>query len=86
MHIHGHHVLVLSRNGQPATGAPLLLDTFDVQPGEVWEVRLTADNPGIWMDHCHNLDHAVEGMTMALRYEGVTSPFEQGGPHDNHAE
>ncbi|MFC0681168.1 multicopper oxidase family protein [Lysobacter korlensis] len=86
MHIHGHHVLVLSRNGVAATGSPLRLDTFDVQPGEVWEVLLSADNPGIWMDHCHNLDHAVEGMMMALRYEGVTSPFEQGGPHDNHPE
>jgi FtsP/CotA-like multicopper oxidase with cupredoxin domain len=86
MHIHGHHVLVLSRDGERATGAPLLLDTFDVQPGEVWEVQFTADNPGIWMDHCHNLDHAAEGMTMALRYEGVTSPFELGGPHGNHAE
>ena len=86
MHIHGHHVLVLSRNGVPATGAPLWLDTFDVQPGEVWVVALVADNPGIWMDHCHNLDHAAEGMMMALSYVGVTTPFDQGGDHGNRAE
>lgn len=86
MHIHGHHVLVLSRNGVAATGAPLWLDTFDVQPGEVWVVALVADNPGVWMDHCHNLEHAAEGMMMALHYTGVTSPFDQGGAHGNHSE
>jgi FtsP/CotA-like multicopper oxidase with cupredoxin domain len=86
MHMHGHHVLVLSRNGVAATGSPLWLDTFDAQPGEVWVVAMVADNPGIWMDHCHNLDHAAEGMMMALHYEGVTSPFEHGGKHGNRSE
>ncbi|WP_158437860.1 multicopper oxidase family protein [Naasia lichenicola] len=76
MHIHGHHVLVLSRNGIAATGATLWLDTFDVQPGETWQVMLIADNPGIWMDHCHNLEHAAQGMMMALAYDGVTTPYE----------
>ncbi|WP_347109960.1 multicopper oxidase domain-containing protein [Paenarthrobacter sp. S56] len=86
MHPHGHHVQVLSRNGAAPTGSPLLLDTVDVQPGEVWEVLLTADNPGIWMDHCHNLDHASEGMMMLLQYEGVSSPFVHGGHAHNRPE
>lgn len=80
MHVHGHHVLVLSRDGVPASGAPLWLDTVDVRPGEVWELALVADNPGIWMDHCHDLSHAAAGMMMTLAYEGVTTPFE----HDAH--
>ena len=78
MHPHGHHVLVLSVNGRAPTGSPLWLDTFDVQPGEVWEVALRADNPGIWMDHCHNLEHASSGMMFHLAYEGVTTPFRPG--------
>jgi FtsP/CotA-like multicopper oxidase with cupredoxin domain len=82
MHIHGHHVLVLSRNGVPVEGA-LWLDTVDVQPGETWRVAFVADNPGLWMDHCHNLEHALNGMVMHLAYEGVTSPFELGGEHGN---
>lgn len=86
MHVHGHHVLVLSRNGEPATGAPLWLDTVDVRPGEVWELALVADNPGIWMDHCHDLSHAAAGMMMTLAYEGVTTPFEHGGAHVNRPE
>ena len=52
------HVLVLSRDGRRPTGSPLWLDTFDVRPGEVWQVAFRADNPGLWMNHCHNLAHA----------------------------
>ncbi|MFJ4264178.1 multicopper oxidase family protein [Paenarthrobacter nicotinovorans] len=86
MHPHGHHVQVLSRNGVAPHGSPLVLDTVEVLPGEVWEVLLHADNPGIWMDHCHNLDHAAEGMMMMLKYEGVSSPFVHGGHAGNRPE
>ncbi|MCD2442695.1 multicopper oxidase domain-containing protein [Agromyces sp. SYSU K20354] len=86
MHVHGHHVLVLSRDGVAATGAPLWLDTVDVRPGEVWELALVADNPGIWMDHCHDLAHAAQGMMMTLAYDGVTTPFEHAGAHGNRPE
>ncbi|TDD98982.1 multicopper oxidase family protein [Jiangella asiatica] len=70
-HLHGHAVLVLARDGEPATGSPLWVDTFDVQPGEVWDVAFEATNPGVWMNHCHNLPHAEEGMMLQLRYDGV---------------
>ncbi len=74
-HLHGHRVLVLSRDGRSVTGSPLWLDTFDVQPGQVWEVAFRAANPGLWMNHCHNLSHADLGMMLHLAYEGVTTPF-----------
>ncbi|MFG2042450.1 multicopper oxidase family protein [Dactylosporangium sp. NPDC048998] len=74
MHLHGHHVLALRYNGRPFTGSPLWMDTFDVQPGEVWEVALRADNPGVWMNHCHNLKHAAKGMVVHLAYEGYAAP------------
>ncbi|MFC7549268.1 multicopper oxidase domain-containing protein [Plantactinospora sp. GCM10030261] len=76
-HLHGHPVLVLSRDGVPSTGSPLWMDTFDVRPGEVWEVAFRATNPGIWMNHCHNLPHAHQGMMLRLRYDGVTTPFDR---------
>jgi FtsP/CotA-like multicopper oxidase with cupredoxin domain len=78
-HLHGHRVLVLG-----TTGSPLWLDTFDVRPGEVWRVAFRADNPGIWMNHCHNLDHASQGMVLHLSYEGVGSPEGVGTPHHGH--
>jgi FtsP/CotA-like multicopper oxidase with cupredoxin domain len=86
MHLHGHHVLVLSRNGEPMSGSPWWVDTLNVAPGESYEVAFRADNPGIWMDHCHNLDHAAQGMTMHLGYEGVTTPFKVGKETGNRPE
>ncbi|WP_245954332.1 multicopper oxidase family protein [Paenibacillus flagellatus] len=78
MHLHGHHIQVLSRNGKAVAGSPWIADTLNVAPGETYEVAFVADNPGIWMDHCHNLDHAAVGMSAHLVYEGVYSPFEIG--------
>jgi FtsP/CotA-like multicopper oxidase with cupredoxin domain len=81
-HLHGHAVLVLSRDGTRPSGSPLWVDTFDVRPGEVWEVAFTAANPGIWMNHCHNLPHAHQGMMLRLAYHGVSTPF--GDAHATH--
>ncbi|MER5212022.1 multicopper oxidase family protein [Streptomyces sp. NPDC002838] len=86
MHLHGHHVLVLSRNGRPVTGSPVWLDTVNVRVGEVWEVAFRADNPGIWMDHCHIGDHAVLGMMTHLSYENVTTPYRVGRETGNRTE
>ena len=83
MHLHGHHVLVLSRDGEPSSGSPWWSDTLNVSPGERYVVAFRADNPGIWMDHCHNLPHAAEGLTMHVAYSGVTTPFQIGAEHHN---
>ena len=86
MHLHGHHAVVVSRDGEPATGSPWWVDSLEVRPGETFRVAFVADNPGIWMDHCHNLPHAAEGLVAHLMYEGVTSSFRVGGDHDNQPE
>ena len=86
MHLHGHHARVLTRNGEPATGSPWWVDTLDVDPGDTYVVAFRADNPGIWMDHCHNLGHAAAGLTMHLAYAGVSTPFEVGAAHHNKPE
>jgi FtsP/CotA-like multicopper oxidase with cupredoxin domain len=86
MHLHGHHVLVLSRNGEPVSGSPWWTDTLNVAGGEWYEIALRADNPGVWMDHCHNLDHAAYGMIMHLQYAGATTPYEVGPATPNQPE
>lgn len=86
MHLHGHHMLVLSRNGRPTTGSPWWVDTLNVEPDETYEVGFRADNPGLWMDHCHNLPHARDGLVMHVAYAGVTTPYLIGGRSENHPE
>jgi FtsP/CotA-like multicopper oxidase with cupredoxin domain len=86
MHLHGHHVAVMSRDGVPATGSPWWVDSLDVRPGEAYEVAFVADNPGIWSDHCHTLAHAVEGLVAHVMYEDVTTPYLIAGSAGNHPE
>ena len=86
MHLHGHHAVVLSRDGEPATGSPVWVDSLDVQKDETYEIAFLADNPGVWMDHCHNLPHAAEGLVAHLMYDGVTTPYVVGGDAANEPE
>ncbi|GAA1780854.1 multicopper oxidase family protein [Agromyces lapidis] len=86
MHLHGHHIVVLSRDDEPASGSPWWVDSLDVHPGESYEIAFVADNPGIWSDHCHTLPHAVDGLIAHLMYDGVTTPFTINGRAGNHPE
>ncbi|SEP75670.1 multicopper oxidase family protein [Microlunatus flavus] len=86
MHLHGHHAVVLARDGVAATGSPWWFDSLDVADGATYDVAFVADNPGIWMDHCHNLEHAADGMVVHLMYTGVTTPYVIGGPVRNRPE
>ncbi|MFI6673500.1 multicopper oxidase family protein [Kribbella sp. NPDC050470] len=86
MHLHGHHVVVLSRDGVAATGSPWWTDSLNVEDNESYEVAFVADNPGIWMDHCHNLPHAAQGLVTHLMYSGVTTKFRLGGAASNQPE
>jgi FtsP/CotA-like multicopper oxidase with cupredoxin domain len=86
MHLHGHHVVVLARNGVAATGSPWWVDSLNVLPNETYDIAFIADNPGIWMDHCHNLKHAAQGMIAHLMYEGFDTPYRIAGPADNQPE
>ena len=86
MHLHGHHALVLSRDGVPATGSPWWVDSLNVRDGETYEIAFVADNPGVWMDHCHNLPHAAEGLIAHLMYAGYSTPYVIGGHAHNEPE
>ncbi|MDY6055262.1 multicopper oxidase family protein [Micrococcus sp.] len=61
MHIHGHTWAL------PGSGG-LRKDTVLLRPMETVEADLQADNPGVWMLHCHNIYHAELGMMTSLRY------------------
>jgi FtsP/CotA-like multicopper oxidase with cupredoxin domain len=86
MHLHGHHAVVLSRDGVAATGSPWWIDSLNVRDGESYEIAFVADNPGIWVDHCHNLKHAAQGLLAHLMYIGYTTPYRVGGDANNQPE
>ena len=86
MHLHGHHAVVLARNGVAASGGQWWIDTLNVADKDTYDIAFVADNPGVWMDHCHNLKHAAEGMVAHLMYTGVTTPYVIGGAPDNQPE
>lgn len=86
INLHGHHALVLSRDGVPSTGSPWWVDSLEVGAGEAWEIAFRADNPGIWMDHCHNLSHAAQGLVAHLMYAGVSSSDRGGTAAGNRPE
>ncbi|NEW08610.1 multicopper oxidase family protein [Paenibacillus sp. SYP-B3998] len=75
MHLHGHFFQVLSKNGKPLEGSPIIKDTLNVKPGEEYEVAFEADNPGDWMFHCHDLHHASAGMVTHLLYNNFKPNF-----------
>lgn len=60
VHLHGHSFAL-------AGGGPRK-DTAIVLPGRTVHVDLDADNPGLWMLHCHNAYHAHAGMMTVLGY------------------
>jgi FtsP/CotA-like multicopper oxidase with cupredoxin domain len=64
MHLHGHTFQILRADG--TRGARK--DTAIVLPGQTLRVAVAADNPGIWMLHCHNTYHQEAGMMTQLSY------------------
>lgn len=81
MHLHGHFFQVLSKNGVPVQGSPLIKDSLNIEPGEEYIVAFKADNPGIWMFHCHDLHHASAGMVTTVNYQDF-KPEYQPDPND----
>ncbi|MFI9557601.1 multicopper oxidase family protein [Nonomuraea endophytica] len=59
MHLHGHTF---------ALPSGIRKDTVIVLPGSTLDVDFDADNPGLWMIHCHNIYHAESGMMTLLGY------------------
>mgnify|MGYP001278380915 FL=1 len=60
MHLHGHHVQI----GEDGPRK----DTLIVLPGQTLTCDFDADNPGLWMTHCHNLYHGESGMMGVVAY------------------
>ncbi|MFB7629757.1 multicopper oxidase family protein [Streptomyces sp. NPDC056149] len=61
MHLHGHTFALA--NGGPRK------DTTIVLPEKKVSIDFNANNPGLWMLHCHNLYHSESGMMTVMGYK-----------------
>ena len=59
MHFHGHHFWIQTDSGAYLSG---MRDTYLFDPGERAQLVFVADNPGLWLFHCHMLEHHAAGM------------------------
>ena len=66
-HIHGVQFEVVSRNGKAVTPEERgLKDTIQVNPGETVRIKVHFTEPGVFMVHCHILEHEESGMMIQL--------------------
>jgi FtsP/CotA-like multicopper oxidase with cupredoxin domain len=61
IHIHGLRFLVLSQDGKENDNL-VWKDTVLVPTGSTVDTLLVADNPGLWLMHCHIVEHRGAGM------------------------
>jgi FtsP/CotA-like multicopper oxidase with cupredoxin domain len=61
VHIHGHFMQVLDRDGVPEPRVGWK-DTIVIGPRETLRAALVYDEPGMWMFHCQIPEHAERGM------------------------
>jgi FtsP/CotA-like multicopper oxidase with cupredoxin domain len=61
-HLHGFFFQVLEENGQ-APEYKAWKDTYNLKPRSVLKIAWMPDNrPGLWMYHCHIIEHHAAGM------------------------
>ena len=60
IHFHGHTFKVLSYANKEIN--PYLADTVMLEKNEAAQILIYADNPGVWMFHCHVIEHMAMGL------------------------
>jgi plastocyanin len=71
IHTHGHSFKIVATDGNPVPEvAQLTKDTVLIGPSERYDLEILADNPGVWMVHCHIEHHMSGGMMTTLWYDG----------------
>ena len=63
MHLHGHHFWIQTEDGTFLDGKR---DTYLFGRGEKANLVFVADNPGLWLIHCHMLEHHAAGMAAVI--------------------
>ncbi|MDF2941706.1 MAG: hypothetical protein K0S01_564 [Herbinix sp.] len=75
MHLHGHFFQILSKNDIPFSDTTIRKDTLLIKSGEKYVIAFKADNPGNWVQHCHELHHAAAGMMQKIIYSDYKANY-----------
>ena len=60
MHLHGMNFKIVAYDGVPVPEpAQIMRDTLPLNPGEVADIEIAAENAGTWVFHCHVLHHVT---------------------------
>jgi FtsP/CotA-like multicopper oxidase with cupredoxin domain/plastocyanin len=71
VHLHGHSFKIVATDGNPVPeGMEWTKDTVLIGPAERYDLEVVANNPGVWMLHCHIEHHMANGMMTVMAYEG----------------
>lgn len=71
VHGHGHSFKLVATDGNAVPeGLEWVKDTFLIGPAERLDLEFDANNPGVWMFHCHIEHHMANGMMTVIQYEG----------------
>ncbi|MFD1432138.1 multicopper oxidase family protein [Lacticaseibacillus yichunensis] len=74
-HVHGTQFLVVSRNGHaPYPNETGFKDTVGVNPGETVRLLVRFDLPGVYMYHCHIIEHEDGGMMAQIQVIDPAEP------------
>jgi FtsP/CotA-like multicopper oxidase with cupredoxin domain len=80
-HTHGHSFKVVATDGNfVPEAAQITKDTIMIAPGERFDLLMEANNPGVWMVHCHIENHADNGMMTIIQYKDTlpSGPLAEG--------
>lgn len=64
IHLHGMTFKVLGSDRRKII--PYFTDTYLLGKNETARIAFVADNPGVWMFHCHVIDHMETGLMAAI--------------------
>ncbi|MFS0645623.1 multicopper oxidase family protein [Siminovitchia sp. 179-K 8D1 HS] len=69
-HIHGAQFKILSRNGEePPENERGWKDSVSIHPDETVKIAIQFKHKGVYMFHCHNLEHEDNGMMGQVKVE-----------------
>eukprot|EP01126_Amoeba_proteus_P012041 TRINITY_DN14940_c0_g1_i2.p1 TRINITY_DN14940_c0_g1~~TRINITY_DN14940_c0_g1_i2.p1 ORF type:complete len:197 (-),score=43.66 TRINITY_DN14940_c0_g1_i2:82-672(-) len=76
-HLHGHTMWILGSGLNSNVSKklnlrnPIVRDSFTLQKDGWVHVRFVANNPGVWLMHCHTISHEIMGESFAIAYKSI---------------